>query len=251
MDAPLYDIYLTGKLADNVSPALAAQRLAGLFKSTPAAMAALITGKAQLVKRGVDKNTALKYRDALQKAGCEVACKAQSVAVEEKPTPIAARPTSATPAPASATTTPETPTSGLQLAPAGEDLLRVEERRTTAPVNVETAHLNLAPVGPLPASAPAAAATPDISHLSLAAAGDNLLSESERAITPAITPDISGLSVTEAGAPIETLKSEITPLRPDTSGLELAPAGSDLLTPEQRQHPQTAAPNTDHITLAP
>jgi hypothetical protein len=101
MDTPLYDIYLTGKLADDVSPALAAQRLAGLFKSTPAAMAALITGKAQLVKRGVDKTTALKYRDALQKAGCEVAFKAQSAqpaAAEEKPAP-AARPVSASLAP--------------------------------------------------------------------------------------------------------------------------------------------------------
>jgi hypothetical protein len=137
------------------------------------------------------------------------------------------------------------------LAPAGGDLLRADERRTTAPIEVETAHLHLAPVGPLPASAPAAAATPDTSHLSLAAAGGNLVSESERTVVPAATPDISGLSVAETGAPIETLQRDIAPLHPDTSGLALAPAGTELLTPEQRRQPQTAAPNIDHITLAP
>jgi hypothetical protein len=238
MDAPLYDIYLTGKLADGVSSELAAQRLASLFKSTPEAMAGLITGKTQLLKRGVDKNTALKYRDTLQNAGCEVTFKAQPLtAVNEKA--IVAQPTS------------PTPSSGLQLTPAGGDLLRPEERSVAAVVVVETSHLNLAPVGPLSPTRAAPIATPDTGYLSLAAAGGNLLNESERETPPAIAPDISGLSVAEIGAPLETLKNELPPLQPDISGLQLAPAGSDLLTPEQRERPKPAAPKTDHIKLAP
>lgn len=251
MDAPLYDVYLTGKLADDLSPTVAAQRLAALFKSTPEAMAALITGKAQLLKRGVDKNTALKYRDALQKAGCEVAFKAQTLAAPANTVTAAAIPSSPTPITPTTQAAPITASSGLQLAPAGQDLLREDERHTTAPVSVDTAYLSLAPIGPLPASPTVAAVVPDVSDLSLAATGGNLLEESERQAPPPITPDTSDLSLAEVGAPIETLKNNAAPLHPNINGLELAPAGSDLLTAEQRRHPQPVTPNTDHITLAP
>ncbi len=251
MDVPLYDVYLTGKLAENVSPEIAAQKLAALFKSTPEAMAALITGKTQLLKRGIDKNTALKYREALQKAGCEVAFKAQAVAaIADKPAP-ATSPTPARPSTPAATPAQASATSGLQLTPMKGDLLRPEERHTTTPAVVETEHLSLAPVGPLPTLAPTPVSLPDIGHLSLAATGGNLLAESERETPPIIAPDISDLSVAEVGAPIEMLKNAAEPLHPDISGLTLTPAGSDVLTPEERKHPQPSAPNTDHITLAP
>lgn len=239
MDAPLYDVYLTGKLAEDVSPALAAQRLAALFKSTPEAMAALITGKAQLLKRGVDKNTALKYREALQKAGCEVAFKAQTAAVDQKN------------ANAAQAATTSSASAGLQLAPAGGELLRPEEHRTVAAIAVDTSHLSLAPVGPLPTLAPAAAVQPDLSHLSLAPAGGLLLSEAEREKPPISAPDVGDFSMAEVGAPIDTLKSELAPVNPDISGLQLAPAGTDLLRPEERARPPIAPPATDHITLAP
>lgn len=285
MDVPLYDVYLTGKLADEVTPALAAQRLAALFKSTPEAMTGLITGKAQLLKRGVDKNTALKYRDTLQKAGCEVMFKAQTNAVinespsvnsqpatntqptthtqpatSTQPTARTQRTTSAQPAmpsqtdisnSATAKTAAHSMAAGLQLAPAGGELLRAEERHPIAAVSVETAHLSLAPVGSLPNMEVIPVAAPDTSYLSLAAAEGNLLNESEREIVAIIAPDISDLSLAEVGAPIETLKNDEPPLNPDTSGLTLTPAGTDLLTSAERHHPQPAAPKTDHITLAP
>lgn len=239
MDAPLYDVYLTGQLADGVTPALAAQRLAGLFKSTPEAMAGLITGKTQLLKRGVDKNTALKYRDALQTAGCEVIFKAQTIA-PGAPAFMAAKSTVAPPASQS---------SDLQLAPAGEYLLRPNERHATPATSVDTSHLSVAPAGPLPSMATEPAPAPDTRHLSLAAPGGNLLNDTERQAPPLAAPDISGLSVAPVGAEIETLKQDIPPLQVDISQLQLAPAGADLLTPEQRKHPQPAPPATDHLKL--
>ncbi len=250
MDVPLYDVYLTGKLADDVSPALAAQRLAALFKSTPEAMAGLITGKTQLLKRGVDKNTAVKYRDTLQKAGCEVAFKAQQIAPSDS---AAAKPAFAQPAasiPTQPATAPAAATSGLQLAPAG-NLLRPEERHHVEVTNVNTAHLSVAPLGPLPAAVQPDAVAPDIGHLSLAPSGGNLIDEAELPIVPGIVPDTSDLSVAPVGAPIETLKEKVTLLNPDTSGLALTPAGGDLLTEAERHRPAPAAPNTDHIQLEP
>src|SRR5690606_18977028 len=70
---PRYDIYLSGKLAEGTTPAAAAASLARLFRATPEAMAALITGRPQLLKRNVDRATAARYRDALQQAGVMVA----------------------------------------------------------------------------------------------------------------------------------------------------------------------------------
>lgn len=131
------------------------------------------------------------------------------------------------------------------------DLLRPDERTHVTAAVIETAHLSVAPVGPLPTLDTAPVAAPDTSHLSLAAADGNLVDDSEREMIPAIAPDISGLSVAEVGAPIETLKATQEELHPDISGLTLTPAGSDLLTAAERNHQQPAAPKTDHITLVP
>ena len=243
MDAPLYDVYLTGKLAENTSADQAAQRLAVMFKATPEVMAGMLTGKLQLLKRGVDKNTALKYREALSKAGVETAFKAQSIA----PADIAL----ATPfTPATTNTEKAAPESGLSLAPAGADLLQPSERAAVITAAIDVGGLELAPQSPLPTIASAPAHAPDTSYLTLAAVGADVLSAEERQHVPVATPDISELSLAPAGELLETLRSAAAPLSPDTSALSLAPAGTELLTAEQRNKPAPAAPSTDHLTLA-
>jgi hypothetical protein len=87
MDTRLYDVFLTGKLAEGLGREQAAERLAQLFKSAPATMLGLLTGKPQLLKRGVDRDTALKYREALQRTGVEAAFKPQSLVQPEVATP--------------------------------------------------------------------------------------------------------------------------------------------------------------------
>lgn len=239
METQLYDVYLTGKLAEGITPDIAAQRLAALFKSTPAAMSGLITGKPQLLKRGVDAATATKYRDAVQKAGCEVAFKAQEQARAN-----------AAPVPVSVTTATETPAPAeLQLAPAGTDLLRPDERHTAPTASIDTSYLNVMPLEPFPAAEHAPVSVPDTSYLTLAAAGDNLLSENERSVPPIAIPDIGDLSIAELGAPLETLKNEAAEIHPQIDGLSLAPAGSELLNEDERKHETATAPNTDHIHL--
>lgn len=247
MDVPLYDVYLTGKLADGVGADAAALRLSALFKSSTEQMAGMLNGKPQLLKRGVDKNTALKYREALQKAGVEVAFKAQTVVVEPaRPQTVAAKspPVAAVPATAPAA-------EGFDLAPAGSDLLRPHERRPDVAAAVAIDHLSLAPVGPFPVAATSAATpAPDIAHLSVAAAGTELLSAEEREQPPVAAPDISELTIAAVGATLETLRDERPALHPDISQLSLAPAGTELLSPEQRAKIPVPAPDTDHIKLA-
>jgi len=235
MDTPLYDVYLTGKLTDGLTTDIAAQRLAALFKSTPAAMTDMLTGKPQLLKRGIDKTTALKYREALQKAGVEVAFKE----VKNGET-----------APTSVSTAAPAPIAGLQLAPAGADLLRADERAIPPTAHIDTTHFSVAELSPFPPQHHAIeAATPDTSHLSLAPAGGELLNEAERAQPPVSAPDTSALSLAPTGAPLETLSETTAAVTPDISQLTLAPVGVELLSPEQRQRPSAVAPDTAHIQL--
>lgn len=261
MDVLLYDIYLTGKLAENTTAALAAQRLATLFKTSPEVMAGMLTGKPQVLKRGVDKPTALKYREALQSAGVEVAFKAQTDAVPAAATATTANTSTSntakpvpatTSAPVSASTTaqPVAGSSGLSLAPVGSDVLQASERLQPAAVVIDTSELQVLPPAPLPSAAPIAVATPDISNLSLAPAGGDLLSAAEKQHPPVVTPEIGDLSLAPAGALLETLHTAAAAIQPDLSGLSLAPPGTDLLTAEQRAKPTTSAPNTDHLKLA-
>jgi hypothetical protein len=247
MDAPLYDIYLTGKLADGVSAAQASARLAQLFKSTPEAMAGLITGKPQVLKRSVDKATALKYREALARAGLEVAFKevTPKEAVSKTVGAVAAQVQPEAPVRAAAAAP-----SGLTIAPVGADVLTEAERHSVQPVAVDTSHLSVAPLGELTdgATAPTPAA-PDTSHLTIAAAGADLLSAAEREQPPAVMPDISDLTLAPAGSVLETLQTAAAPVNPDISGLSLAPPGADLLAPDQRAKPAPPPPSTDHLRV--
>lgn len=264
MDTRLYDVYLTGKLAEGLAREQAAERLAQLFKAAAATMLGLLTGKPQLLKRGVDKDTALKYREALQRIGVESAFKPQALVQAEAATPSASQP--ATPQ-ASATPQAQTPAvatapvaaasaqaGALSLAPAGADVLAPDERRRIESAHIELGHLSVAEVGapldelPRDLGAPVA---PDIGHLSLHAAGGDLLTDAERTTLPVSSPDTDHLTLAPAGADLETLHDERPPVEVDISQLSIAPEGSELLTPEQRRKFDEVAPATGHLGLAP
>jgi hypothetical protein len=183
MDVPLFDVYLTGKLAAALDREQAAARLAQIFKAAPATMLGLLTGKPQLLKRGVDKNTALKYREALQNAGVEVAFKAQTQnPAAQSPAPVQSAPvqsdpvrnasaatqtaapasippttsataTSATPNPTQTSTATSTVSSaigsGLTLAPAGTNVLTADEQSHVIAPAIDLSHLAVAAPGPL------------------------------------------------------------------------------------------------------
>lgn len=245
MDAPLYDIYLTGKLADGVSADQAGARLAQLFKSSPQAMAALLTGSPRLLKRGVERATALKYREALGRAGVGVAFKqrtADEAATEAARAPAASAP----PAPAAA--------AGLTLAPAGTEVLTAAERRApavaAAAADIDTSRLGIAPAGDLPgARGRPAAPPPDVGHIHLAPTGAELLTAQERR-TPAAAVAAGDWTLAPAGAVLDTLRDDAPALNPDTSRLALAPAGAELLSARERHRETPPAPDTGHLRLA-
>src|SRR5690606_30200353 len=266
MDTPQFDIYLTGRLGPGLTDAAAAERPAQLFRSTPQAMANLITGKPQLLKRGVDEVTAAKFREALQRAGLEVAIRSTGAATNSTTT------TSAAPAVASPVVAPPAVTagpSGLSLAPAGADVLTAAERKPDAVAAIDTSHIKLesagggssgravfgaletTPAKPVPKQNPFELDNEQAGNFTVAPADGELLTDAERQGPPPIVPDIPALTLAEPGALLETLHTEQTPVIADISALALAPAGADLLTAAERPDPKPAVnPDTSYLKLA-
>jgi hypothetical protein len=245
MAQTLFDIYLTGRLATGLTAGDAAQRLAQLFRTTPEAAANLVTGKPQLIKRGVDQATGEKYRDALQRAGLEVNIRAQVVAAEQPPASTPPQTSNASPA----------ANAGLTLAPAGVELLTIDERSPVVTAAIDTSHIKLAPqifqpLGP-DDSARARPAEIDAPDFSLAPVGDDLLQPEEKNHAPEIVPVTPDLTLAEAGALLESLPKAAVAPAPDIAGLSLAPADGVLVKPEELPaKPAAVKPDISHLRLS-
>ena len=64
-----FDIYFGGKIMDGFEEGSVRESVAKMFKANQATVEKLFSGKPQLIKRGVDRKTAIKYKTALEKAG--------------------------------------------------------------------------------------------------------------------------------------------------------------------------------------
>ncbi len=70
-----YDIFFSGQLIDGSDEAVARSKLAALFKLPLERVEHLFSGKPVAVKRGVDMDTAVKYRTAFRDAGALIEIK--------------------------------------------------------------------------------------------------------------------------------------------------------------------------------
>ena len=225
MSEPRYDILFAGEILAGNHRDTVADNLARLFKATPETVDRLMDGGMHVLKRGTDRETALKYESAMQRAGARAILR--EVAAESAPTPPppqtpAPAPVPADPAPAR-TAGPDA--TGLSLAPPGSEVLAPHERRSVDAVVVDTSGIALAAVFAAPSGTdrPPPPAAPDTSHISIAAPGADLL-EGHHAPAPPPPPDTAALSLAAPGALLEELKPERKALNPDTSGLSLLPA---------------------------
>lgn len=236
MDDQRYDIYFTGKLIDGVPEAQAQQNLASLFKTSVDKVARLFNGKPQLLKRGMDKSASVKYKAAFESAGLVVAFKKlpAAAAAPEEPTP--AKQASA-------------PQADMTLAPVGSDVLRDDERREIAEVDIDTSNIKLvsAFMEPEPEEKPAIAA-PDTSHLSVAELGADILAEKPpQATLPEL--DIDAITLAEVGSDLEQLHEDLPLVDPDISDITLAEVGADVL-PDKPPAPAAVVPDISHLKIA-
>ena len=251
-----FNIYFAGEIIEEQDPGQVRLRLAKLFNADDATLDKLFSGRQQLIKRACDRETALKYKQAMERAGARPLIKRADAGAEAPPpTPV---PAPATPSAAeriaavAAGSDPDKPgvVGDLRMEPPGSDVLRPEERSSVAPVDIDTSGLSAAAPGErLSAQAAPAPPAPDTSHLTLGAAGEQIPNLDRGAPPP--PPMIDQISL----APEGTDFSDCSPAAPpdldlDLSAIELAPAGADLLEPKERARTAPPPPATDHLSLA-
>lgn len=300
MQAPLYDLYITGKLVEGVSSTDARDDLARLFNTNADKVARYVSGQPALFKRGIDKAAAMKYKAALHQVGILVTFKSHPLAAEGSSIETAEGSSMQTAegavtriaegssmqtaegsanntaessfiqtdegsvtetAEGSATETAEGSSSGrniatgnpsglvLSLAVAGSDVLLPEEKSLFVAVDIDTSAIRMVSVfSELEPPASVGVASPDTSHMSIAAAGVNLL-EDKPEPPPPLPLDLDSMSLAPAGATLQQLTEKLPALPPNTDALAMAPAGADLLEGEQQPTPPPA-PDTSHLSMA-
>ncbi|MCO7225314.1 hypothetical protein [Pleionea sp. CnH1-48] len=181
-----FNIVFSGRVVPNADLDEVKLNLAKLFKTNVEQMERLFTGEANVIKKGLDYPTAMKYQSALKQAGAMVLIQKIETeeAVAETPTqaakpvseppvqaePVAqqpAPPAEAVPAPVAAQANEDSPEGGdWSVANAGERLVKekVYEQR-----EVDTSALSLAGTGEriLPETEKNEPPPPDTSHLKL------------------------------------------------------------------------------------
>ncbi len=263
-----YDIYFAGQILDGIDPISVRDKLAKLFKADKSTLNLLFSGKAHLIKRDCDHDTALKYKRAMEQAGASPIIKATGLAAssEEQSTP-AANAAQKIAALASApderdyqqtvseSSSPEktSESSGepesIELTPAGTEVLCEEERAEPITREIDTTGLEVDTTATrLSEEATPQQAMLDTEHLSLADAGETIpnLPSTD---TP-LTPSLDGLALTDPGTDF----SDCAPAEPQVpelnlSALSVESPGADILDKKYRKAESDAAPSTDHLSL--
>lgn len=234
MDDSRYDILFEGEVLPGHEPGAVAENLGKLFKANAETVAKLMGGGVHALKRGADRETALKYQSAMQRAGAKAILREVSGGADA--------PSTGAPAPAPSGSTP--PASTITLAPVGGDLLSESERRRVQAVEVDTSHIKLASVFAAEPERVAPPPAPDVSHLSVAAPGADLLPDRAPEETPA-PPDTSALSIAEPGARLGPEDERPALPELDLSAITLAPPGAAL----EELRPQRVPLNPDISAL--
>lgn len=174
------------------------------------------------------------------------------------PAPVVAAPAPApTPtAPPQAAPQPPTaePANPWSLAATGSDLLRANEINQLEPVQVDISKISLVKHNPfssdaeepLEAARHVSAPPLDLSNLKLGEVGETLVEFKE--FVPR-NIDLSELSLAAPGTDVlrEDERQQFVPANVDTSGMDIAPAGGDL--GQIKPPPPPPAPSTDHLSV--
>lgn len=202
-----YDIVFAGALAAGRDPVQVKSDLARLFKSDLAGIERLFCGQPVIIKKGLDRPTADKYRAVLEKAGalCEMRARTRAAV-------------------------------GFTIAPAGTLLTAP---RQAVPLTFDFGGMSLAAAGAdILEGVEAVVAAPlfDLSELSVAPPGSELATAGPRPVSP---PPVAGgaFSVAEPGAVLDTRAPLAAAAVPDVSRITLAPAGADVISMDERPPP--------------
>lgn len=216
-----YNIYFSGDIAEGEVLEDVRRRVGALFNARDATLDKLFSGRTQLIKRNCSHDEAIRYRDAMRRAGAlatlsptdSTATATQDAADTHTSGPADSRPGTAGESRVS---------SEISLAPAGTEVLLPAERRAASQPGVILPDFRLAP------------------------AGERLGEPGPEAPSP---PDTSHISASEIGGALPGLSGSAPPPPPDTSELSLADVAAGLLEERYRNRNQPSPPATDHLSV--
>ena len=246
-----YDIYFRGEILDGFQLNDVKSNVAKVFSADTEKVNSLFSGKVCLLKKKIDKQTALKYQTALKKAGAKIIIKASKDEVQELPSTNdtidspQSKPQSKVES-ATETNTQQPMEYDANLMPVGSDVLSASERKSVDTVEVDTSGISMTSVfdnpEPAPRNDPPA---PNVSHISVAEVGADILPDAPEIDVE--MPDISGLDIAEVGVRLTEEVIEIPLPEPDLSEMSIAEAGVRLI--EEDTTPPPPAPDTSHLSI--
>lgn len=218
-----YKIVFSGELARAFDQSQVQANLAKLFKIDIGRAQALFAGRSVVLKRGLDYDSARKYRLAIRKVGA-IAEVQEDLTSAERAVPTPAAKASMNNVAASSVVPP-----AFDLAPVGADLLDAEQRAKPISSQIDTSNISAnAAEGYLVTKdehQQMAEQPLDVSPLdvSIAPVGADVLTLDEREVRriPQVILDTSALSIAEVGATLAPDKPAPPPA-PDVSGMHLA-----------------------------
>ena len=259
-----YDIYFAGQIVDGFDDASVRKNVARLFKADEKTLTRLFSGKPQLLKRGVDKSTALKYKAALNKAGAVPLIRAATgtrpspavssehasgatASKQRAPDPAAAEPgRGSTLAERLAALTGESSPSATGAA-AASTAAATTAAASTAAASTAAATTAAASTPPTPSSEGDVATDSD-ANLSLAPVGSDVLREEERAVVEELQIDVSAIELAEADDELPLAPpAEPPPPVPDTSHLAMGEVGEVI--PHIENVVPIIDPDVSHLTM--
>jgi hypothetical protein len=254
-----FDIIFRGDIVFGHQLAAVKAKLQNLFKADAAKIDALFSGRPVPLKRGLDHESAQKYKDALIKAGAQV----DIVAVGDvKPIPVS-RPVVSAEATLSlaqrleqqaaldkevaeklemqkeqtaseAIRASDKNQTGWGLAPIGSYLLKPTEKTVVEPVEVDISTISLRPEGGniLDASeqAPAPRAQVVAPEFKIAETGANLIDAEEKMELPLLELELADWTLADLGEDLISQSEKVPVATPTINILDvgLAPVGADL-----------------------
>ncbi len=239
-----YNIYFAGEITKGQDVAVVRENLAKLFKADAATLEQLFSGKANLIKRNCDADTAHKYEQAMERAGAIALIKpaeatagensqASQQEAQQSAAPAAADPISKAAKIAALAAAADQSPFAPSAAPSAERQGATADAADSAP-------------SPSPSSAESAAQSDGGIHL--LPEGTAVLEESERAVPEELEIDTGDLAVDES---TQRLSEEAPPPppAPDTSHLDVAAVGETIPNLPSREPELT--PNAAGISIVP
>lgn len=280
----LFNVVFAGEIVAGADPSTVKANVGRLFRVDDAMLGKLFSGQRVALKKNVDQAVAMKMRAAMKQAGAVVhlvvvdpAATTDAPVVTRPAAPAATTPPPPVPmtmaqriaalnarqddsdaAARAAATAADTAAGGgspMKMLPTGARLS--DESREPEPAAPDVSGISMARPGAdlvkeeeLVLLRPAPVPLPDLAAIKLAPPGGDLLKPEERPVSVPVVVDVSALSV--APPDTEVLKPEerpvVVPVAVDISALSMAPPGAPL--DEIREQRAPLNPDTSHLKLA-